>query len=57
MIELPLKIEVYCYDCGSELETELMRTEVLGGIGMAIEVKPCGSCAKNDAVEKDCHSE
>lgn len=53
MIELPLKIEVYCYDCGSELETELMRTEVLGGIGMAIEVKPCGSCAKNDAFERD----
>jgi protein-arginine kinase activator protein McsA len=53
MIELPLKIELYCYNCGSELRTEIIRTEVLDGIGMAVEVYPCESCARNDAVERD----
>jgi protein-arginine kinase activator protein McsA len=53
MIELPLKIEIYCYNCGSELKTKIIRTEVLNGIGMAIEVYPCESCAMNDAIERD----
>ena len=47
MIELPLKIELYCYNCGSELRTEIIRTEVLDGIGLAIEVYPCESCTKD----------
>jgi hypothetical protein len=47
MIELPLKIELYCYNCGSKLKAEIIRTEVLNGVGLAIEVYPCESCTKD----------
>jgi protein-arginine kinase activator protein McsA len=53
MIELPLKIELYCYNCGSRLKAEIIRTEVLNGVGLAIEAYPCESCAMNDAIERD----
>jgi hypothetical protein len=47
MIELPLKIELYCYNCGSRLKAEIIRTEVLNGVGLAIEVYPCEYCTKD----------
>ena len=53
MIELPLKIQVICPCCGSELKAEIIRTEVLDGIGVAIEVYPCHACAQDEAWERD----
>jgi hypothetical protein len=50
MIELPLKIELYCYNCGSRLKAEIIRTEVLNGVGLAIEAYPCEYCT-NDIKE------
>jgi hypothetical protein len=53
MVEIPLKIKAYCYRCNSELKTEIIRTEVLDGIGVAIEVYPCSSCANDAKWERD----
>ena len=53
MVELPFKIELYCYNCGSELKAEIIRMEVLNGMGVAIEVYPCDSCAQDEAWERD----
>lgn len=53
MEEIPLKIKAYCYKCESELKVEITRLEVLGGIGVAIDVHPCECCANDSRKERD----